>query len=67
MVKPKHIILPLVVVLALVAYWYYWGSSRTPPGQPPLTSLTPNNLDQFQHAFNDTADHIRVVLLVSPT
>jgi hypothetical protein len=50
-----------------VLYWYYWGSSRTPPGQPPLTSLTPGNLDQFRRVFNDAADRIRLVLLLSPT
>jgi hypothetical protein len=48
-------------------YWYYWGSSRTPPGQPPLTSLTASNLDQFQRQFNDAADRVRLVLLLSPT
>ena len=67
MLRPKHTVLLLVIVLAFVAYWYYWGSSRTPPGQPPLTSLTPNNLGQFKKAFNDKADQIRLVLLVSPT
>jgi len=65
MVKPRYITLWLVIALALVVYWYYWGSS--PPGQPPLTSLTPMNLDQFKHAFNDAADRARLVLLLSPT
>jgi len=65
MVKPKYITLALVIALALVAYWYYWGSS--PPGQPPLTSLTPMNLDQFKEAFNAAADRVRLVLLLSPT
>jgi hypothetical protein len=67
MVKPKYIVLPLVIILAFVAYWYYWGSSRTPSGQPPLVSLSQSNLDQFKQAFNDAADRTRLVLLVSPT
>ena len=67
MVKPKHAVLMLVIVLVFVAYWYYWGSSRTPPGQPLLTSLTPSNFDQFKNAFNDKVDRTRLVLLVSPT
>jgi hypothetical protein len=67
MFKPKHIVLLLVIILASLAYWYYWGSSRTPAGQPPLTFLTSSNLDQFKKAFNDTADRARLVLLVSPT
>ena len=65
MVKRKYITLSLVIALALVVYWYYWGS--TPPGQPPLTSLTPMNLDQFKQAFNGAADRARLVLLLSPT
>jgi hypothetical protein len=65
MFKRKYIALSLVIVLALVVYWYYWGSS--PPGQPPLTSLTPMNLDQFKEAFNGAADRARLVLLLSPT
>jgi len=65
MVKRKYITLSLVIALALVVYWYYWGSS--PRGQPPLTSLTPKNLDQFKQAFNGAADRARLVLLLSPT
>ncbi len=57
----------LLFVFAFVAVWYFWGWSRTPKGQPPLTSLTPSNLDQFKHEFNDAADRTRLVLLLSPT
>src|SRR6266849_5327568 len=46
--------------------WYLWGSKRAPYGQPPLTSLTPNNLDQFRSTFNDAADRARLMLLLSP-
>jgi hypothetical protein len=67
MVKLKYVVLLMVALLAFLAYWYYWGSSRTPLGQPPLTSLTPGNLDQFKQAFNDAADRTRLLLLVSPT
>jgi hypothetical protein len=65
MVKPKYFTLSFIVALTLVVYWYYWGSS--PSGQPPLTSLTPMNLDQFKLAFNGAADRARLVLLLSPT
>jgi len=67
MVKSKFIVLGVVAALAFGVYWYYWGSSRTPQGQPPLTSLTPSNLDQFRKTFDDAADRTRLVLLVSPT
>jgi hypothetical protein len=63
----RNVVWLVVVVLALAAYWYYWGSSRTPAGQPPLTTLTPANLDQFTRAFNEAAERTRLVLLLSPT
>jgi hypothetical protein len=65
MAKPKYIPLSFIVALALVVYWYYWGSS--PSDQPRLTSLTPMNFDQFKQAFNGAADRARLVLLLSPT
>jgi hypothetical protein len=67
MLNPKYILRLVIALLAVGMYWYYWGSSRTPPSQPPLTSLTPSNLDQFQRVFNDAADRVRLVLLLSPT
>jgi len=57
----------LLCVVALAVVWYFWGWSRTPRGQPPLTSLTPSNLEQFKHEFNNAADRTRLVLLLSPT
>jgi hypothetical protein len=58
---------PLFIVAALVflIFWYFWGSP--PSGHPPLTSLTPNNLDLFKREFNGAADRNRMVLLLSPT
>jgi len=61
------VLLVVAVALASLVFWYFWGWSRTPHGQPPLTSLEPNNLDHFKHEFNTTADRTRLVLLLSPT
>ena len=55
------------IVAALVIVWYVWVSKGTPRGQPPLTSLTRNYLDQFKHDFNSAGDETRLVLLLSPT
>lgn len=53
--------------VALSVGWYLWGSGYAPRGQPPLTSLTPINLDLFKREFNSAADRNRLVLLLSPT
>jgi hypothetical protein len=67
MFKVKYVFLAISVVLALSGGWYYLVATRTPRGQPPLTSLTPSNLEQFKQQFNDAADRPRMVLLLSPT
>jgi hypothetical protein len=55
------------IIAALLIVWYLWLSKGRPPGQPPLTSLTQNNLDLFKNAFNGAGDETRLVLLLSPT
>ena len=62
----RYVLVFVGVALALV-FWYFWGSSRTPHGQPPLVSLTPENFSQFTEEFNKAADRPRLVLLLSPT
>jgi hypothetical protein len=57
----------IAIVTAFVIVWYLWLSKGTPPGQPPLTSLTLNNLDHFKNDFNGAGDAARLVLLLSPT
>jgi hypothetical protein len=63
--KMKCVPLFIVAALACLVFWYFSGAP--PNGQPPLTSLTANNLDQFKREFNDAADRNRLVLLLSPT
>lgn len=64
-VTMKYVPLFIVVALACLVFWYFWGAP--PNGQAPLTSLTANNLDQFKREFNDAADGNRLLLLLSPT
>ena len=54
------------IAFALSVGWYCWGPERTPPGQPPLTSLTADNFNKFKSDFN-SASEVRLVLLLSPT
>jgi hypothetical protein len=54
-------------VIACAVVWYFWGWSRPPKGQPSLTLLTQNNIDQFKLDFNNATDRPRLVLLLSPT
>jgi hypothetical protein len=61
-------VLWLVLAIAILAVGFYlWGSSSTPPGQPPLISLNEANVSQFQQSFNAAFSNTRIVLLLSPT
>jgi len=65
--RTKFAIWLVGVIAVILIVWYLWLSKGTPPGQPPLTSLTQNNLDQFKHDFNSADGEFRLVLLLSPT
>ena len=57
----------VVAIVILAVGFYLWGSSTTPPGQPPLVSLNQDNVVQFQQSFDAATSTTRVVLLLSPT
>ena len=65
--KRKAGIIAIAAVTLLVAGVYLWGPSSVPPGQAPLTTLTPENLDEFAAAFDANPEGPRMVLLLSPT
>lgn len=61
--------LGLVAVLCalLLALLYFNRVGHAPQGQPPLKSLTAENLPELTGAFNATSGQTRVLLLLSPT
>ena len=65
--RTKFAIWLVGVIAVILIVWYLWLSKGTPPSQPPLTSLTQNNLDKFKDDFNGAGDEARLVLLLSPT
>lgn len=66
MFKTKSALWLIPIAFVLSVGWYGWSPERTPPGQPPLTSLTADNFDKFKSDFN-AASEVRLVLLLSPT
>jgi len=64
----RKYILYVVLAAALIGVLFYlYGGSQVPPGQPPLESLTQQNLADAGNSFNAAKDDIRVLVLVSPT
>ena len=68
--KRKHVIYGLVAVVIavalLVVYYLYLGSAA-PTGQQPLVRLDNSNIDLLKKSFNESADSVRVIVMLSPT
>ena len=65
--KIGYVLWLLGIIATLLIVWYLWLSQGTPPGQPPLMSLSESNADKFRSDFNTASDEVRLVLLLSPT
>jgi hypothetical protein len=68
--KRKHVIYGLVAVVGaivfFVVYHLYLGSTA-PTGQQPLVRLDNSNIDSLKKSFNESADSVRVIVMLSPT
>lgn len=64
--KRLVIVAAIAVVLASLAAWRF-APSDVPTGQPPLATLDAASLEGLRADFNRHADHVRVVVLLSPT
>ncbi len=68
--RRKPVIYGLVAVVgaivSLVVYYLYFGST-VPTGQQPLVRLDNSNIESLKTSFNDSADSVRVVVMLSPT
>jgi hypothetical protein len=53
-------------IVMFVVYYLYVGSTA-PIGQPPLVRLNTSNFDSLKKSFNDSAESVRVIVLLSPT
>ena len=56
----------VVAVILLVVSYLYLGSAA-PVGQQPLVRLNESNLDALKKSFNESADSVRVMVMLSPT
>ena len=68
--KRQRIILILVaavIAAALLAVYYFYLGSTVPNGQQPLVRLNSPNVGSLKNAFNESADSVRVIVMLSPT
>jgi len=68
--KRKPVTYGLVAVVGaivlFVVYYLYFGST-VPTGQQPLVRLDNSNIESLKKSFNDSADSVRVMVMLSPT
>ena len=68
--KRKPVIYGLAAVfgaIALFVVYYLYLGSNAPSGQQPLVRLNNTNIDSLKKSFNDSADSVRVMVMLSPT
>jgi hypothetical protein len=65
--KRKYLAGATATVILLVLLIYAYGGGHTPHGQPPLRTLTVQNISEIRNQFNAAKDDVRVLLLLSPT
>ena len=68
--RRKPVIYGLVAVVGafvlFVVYYLYLGSTA-PTGQQPLVRIDNSNIESLKKSFNDSADSVRVMVMLSPT
>jgi hypothetical protein len=68
--RRKHVIYGLVgvvgAIVLFVVFYLYLGSTA-PTGQQPLVRLDNSSIDSLKKAFNESADSVRVIVMLSPT
>jgi len=68
--RRKYVIYGLVAVagaILLFAVYYLYLGSTVPAGQQPIVHLTDSNFDSLKESFNESADSVRVMVMLSPT
>ncbi len=65
--RKRLILIAAITLIVVAAGLYLWVPGSVPRSQKPLVKLTPNNLTQFEAAFDAASSLPRVVLLLSPT
>jgi len=60
-------LMAVVGAIVLFAVYYLYLGSTVPTGQQPLVRLDNSNIETLKKSFNDSADSVRVMVMLSPT
>jgi hypothetical protein len=67
MLKRSRVLICLLAAIALAFGWYLLAARHTPAGQPPLTTVQQESIAALRADFNQHADKVRIIVLLSPT
>ena len=66
----KKVLLIILAIAAIgvgfLAYYLYAGST-VPTGQQPVARLNDSNVSSLKDSFNESANSVRVIVMLSPT
>lgn len=65
--KRRQIVVFGLAGVVLLAFYYFYGGSAVPSGQPPLVRLNSSNVASLRDEFNGSANSVRLLVLLSPT
>jgi hypothetical protein len=65
--KRKYLAGAAAAAILFILLFYVYGGSQAPQGQPPLQTITAQNISEIRNQFNMAKDDVRVLLLLSPT
>jgi len=57
----------VVIAAALLVVYYFYLGSTVPNGQQPLARLNGSNIGSLKNTFNESANSVRVIVMLSPT
>lgn len=59
--------LAIVAAIGLIIVGYLYLGTTVPGGQQPLVRLDETNIDSLRKSFNESANSVRVIVMLSPT
>jgi hypothetical protein len=67
MTRKNIIVVSILAALAFVFFYYFYLGSAVPKGQQALVRLNSANVASLKDAFNNSANSVRLVVMLSPT
>jgi hypothetical protein len=65
--KTLPLLAAALALLGLLLVYQFYGGSDVPAGQAPLVRLDDSNLSALRDGFNQSANAVRLLILLSPT